>query len=123
MQLQDKVAIVTGAGRGIGAALARRFAREGARAVLVVDQDQGPAEEVAGQCGGIAQVADVSRECEVQRLVEVAYDKFGQVDLFCSNAGIMVEGGLEVSDAQWRRAWETNFLSQVYAARAVVPRI
>jgi NAD(P)-dependent dehydrogenase (short-subunit alcohol dehydrogenase family) len=123
MELRDRVTVVTGAGRGIGAALARRFAQEGSRAVFVVDQDAEKAEEVAVQCGGIAVAADVTRESDIQRLVAAAYDKFGRIDLFCSNAGIMSEGGLVVSDAQWQKAWEVNFLSHVYAARAVVPRM
>lgn len=123
MQLRDKVTIVTGAGRGIGAALAGRFAREGARAVYVVDRDEAPAHEVAGQCGGIAVVADVADESQIQDLVATAYDRFGRIDLFCSNAGIMQDGGLEVTDAEWQRAWEVNFLSHVYAARAVVPKM
>jgi NAD(P)-dependent dehydrogenase (short-subunit alcohol dehydrogenase family) len=123
MQLRDKVTIVTGAGRGIGAALAHRFAKEGARAVFVVDQDEAEAREVASQCGGLAVVADVTREVEIQRFVAAACDKFGQIDLFCSNAGIMQDGGLEVTNAQWQRAWEVNFLSHMYAARAVIPRM
>ena len=123
MQLAGKVTVVTGAGRGIGAALARRFAQEGAQAVFVVDRDKEQALQVAAQCGGIAAVVDVTRESEIQAFVSTVYDKFGRIDLFCSNAGIMQEGGLEVDDAQWQRAWEINFLSQVYAARAVIPRM
>jgi NAD(P)-dependent dehydrogenase (short-subunit alcohol dehydrogenase family) len=123
VHLHDKVTIVTGAGRGIGAALARSFAQEGARVVFVVDRDGARAQQIAGQCDGIAVEMDVTRESEIQQLVTTACDKFGQVDLFCSNAGIMQDGGLEVSDAHWQRAWEINFLSHVYAARAVVPRM
>jgi NAD(P)-dependent dehydrogenase (short-subunit alcohol dehydrogenase family) len=123
MQLEDKITIVTGAGRGIGAALVRRFAQEGARAVFVVDQDAEQAEEVAAQCGGSAVVANVARESDIQQLIAAAYNKFGRIDLFCSNAGIMMEGGLDVSDALWQHVWEVNFLSHVYAARAVVPRM
>jgi NAD(P)-dependent dehydrogenase (short-subunit alcohol dehydrogenase family) len=123
MQLSNKVTIVTGAGRGIGAALARRFAQEGARAVYVVDQDEEPAREVAAQCNGIAVVADVTNESKFGELVSTVYDEFGRIDLFCSNAGIMQGGGLDVTDAQWQRAWEVNFLSHVYAARAVIPKM
>jgi NAD(P)-dependent dehydrogenase (short-subunit alcohol dehydrogenase family) len=123
VQLHDKVTIVTGAGRGIGAALACRFAVEGARAVFVVDRDEEQAELVAAQCAGIAFATDVTRESEIQVLVSTAYEKFGRIDLFCSNAGIMQDGGLEVTDAQWQQAWEINFLSHVYAARAVIPRM
>jgi NAD(P)-dependent dehydrogenase (short-subunit alcohol dehydrogenase family) len=123
VQLRDKVTIVTGAGRGIGAALARRFAQEGARAVFVVDRDEEHAQHVATECGGIAVRLDVSRENDVQDLVATAYTKFGSIDLFCSNAGIMQDGGLEVTNAQWQRTWEINFLAHVYAARAVIPRM
>jgi NAD(P)-dependent dehydrogenase (short-subunit alcohol dehydrogenase family) len=123
VDVRDKVTIVTGAGRGIGAALARRFAQEGARSVFVVDRDEAEAHEVAAQCGGIAVVADVARESEIHALVAKAYETFGQIDLFCSNAGIMQEGGLDVTDAQWQRAWEVNFLSHVHAARAVIPQM
>jgi NAD(P)-dependent dehydrogenase (short-subunit alcohol dehydrogenase family) len=123
MELRDKVTIVTGAGRGIGAALARRFAQERARAVYVVDRDEAPAHEVARQCGGTAVVADVTLQDAMQKLVATACDTFGRVDLFCSNAGIMQDGGLNVTDAQWQRTWETNFLSHVYAARTVIPRM
>jgi NAD(P)-dependent dehydrogenase (short-subunit alcohol dehydrogenase family) len=123
MQLSGKVIIVTGAGRGIGAALARRFAREGTRAVYVVDQDEQQARDVATQCGGIAIAADVTQESKIREVVSTAYEKHGRIDLFCSNAGIMQAGGLEVTDAQWQRTWEVNFLSHVYAARAVIPRM
>jgi NAD(P)-dependent dehydrogenase (short-subunit alcohol dehydrogenase family) len=123
VQLRDKVTIVTGAGRGIGAALARRFAQEGARAIFVVDRDEEPSREIATECGGIAIALDATREKEVEQLVATAYERFGRIDLFCSNAGIMQDGGLEVSDAQWQRTWEINFLAHVYAARAVIPRM
>jgi NAD(P)-dependent dehydrogenase (short-subunit alcohol dehydrogenase family) len=123
MQIQGQVTVVTGAGRGIGAALARRFEREGARAIYVVDRDQQTTRQVAEACGGIPVVIDVASESDVQSLVDDAYARFGRIDLFCSNAGIMQAGGLEVSNAQWQRAWEINLLSHVIAARAVVPRM
>jgi NAD(P)-dependent dehydrogenase (short-subunit alcohol dehydrogenase family) len=123
VKLRGKVTFVTGAGRGIGAALARRFAQEGAQAVFVVDQDEEQALQVAAECGGIAVAADVTRESEIQSFVAKACDDFGRIDLFCSNAGIMQGGGLEASDSQWQRAWEVNFLSHLYAAQAVVPRM
>jgi NAD(P)-dependent dehydrogenase (short-subunit alcohol dehydrogenase family) len=123
VQIRDKVTIVTGAGRGIGAALARRFAQEGALAVFVADLDEEHAQQVDTECGGIAARLDVTRENEIQSLVASACAKFGRIDLFCSNAGIMQDGGLDVNNAQWQRTWEINFLSHVYAARAVIPRM
>jgi NAD(P)-dependent dehydrogenase (short-subunit alcohol dehydrogenase family) len=123
MQLRGQVTIVTGAARGIGAALVRRFAREGARAVYVVDRDEDQTHRVAEECGGIPAVIDVACESDVESLVADVCNRFGRIDLFCSNAGIMQSGGLEVSNAQWQQAWEINFLSHVIAARAVVPRM
>jgi NAD(P)-dependent dehydrogenase (short-subunit alcohol dehydrogenase family) len=71
----------------------------------------------------VAHACDVRVEAEVQRLVERAESAHGPVDLFCSNAGVAIGGGPDASDAQWSRAWETNFLAHLYAVRAVVPRM
>lgn len=123
MQIKDKVTVITGAGRGIGAELARRFAREGARAVVITDLDGDLAEQVAKECGGVGLGlrVDVSQEAEIQKLVQQVTAKFGQIDLFCSNAGIMRDGGIDASNEQWQQAWDVNFMSHVYAARAVIP--
>lgn len=123
MELADKVVIVTGGGSGIGAALSRRFAAEGARGVAVADVDGGRAEAVAGELGdrGMAVTTDVSVEADVVRLVEQTTRRWGPVDLFCSNAGIAVGGGVEAPDDQWQRIWEVNLMAHVYAARAVLP--
>jgi len=121
MKLADKVAVVTGGASGIGRALCRRFAKEGARGVVVADRDAAGAELVARESGGLAVAADVSREADVIRLVERATTAYGPIDLFCSNAGILLEGGVEVPDAEWQRIWNINFMAHVYAARAVLP--
>jgi NAD(P)-dependent dehydrogenase (short-subunit alcohol dehydrogenase family) len=99
MKLTDKVAVVTGGARGIGRALCRRFAAEGARGVAVADVDGAGAEEVAREIGGLAVRTDVSREADIVQLVERATAAFGAIDLFCSNAGIATGGGVETSDA------------------------
>src|SRR3954454_3658553 len=101
MQLRDKVAVVTGGAHGIGRALCRRFAAEGARGVVVADLDAGGAAAVAGEIGGLAVTTDVGVEADVARLVERAAEVFGPIDLFCSNAGIAFAGGVETPDAQW----------------------
>lgn len=121
MKLAGKVAVVTGGASGIGRAMCRRFAAEGARAVVVADLNGAAAEAVAGEIGGVALEVNVARESDVARLVREAGAKFGAIDLFCANAGIMVEGGPEASDADWQRIWEINVMAHVFAARAVLP--
>ena len=121
MTLKEKVAVVTGGAHGIGRALCARFAAEGARGVVVADKDAAAAEQVAREIGGLAVTTDVAREADIVRLVRQADERYGRIDLFCSNAGIMVEGGVEVPDADWRRIFDVNFMAHLYAARAVLP--
>jgi NAD(P)-dependent dehydrogenase (short-subunit alcohol dehydrogenase family) len=123
MKLAGKHAVVTGAAGGIGAALARRFAAEGARGVTVADVQPGPLEQVAGEIGGLAVAGDITDPAAVATLVDAAEDRFGPIDLFCSNAGIAVLGGPEVPDDVWRRSIDVNVMAHVYAARIVVPRM
>ncbi len=121
MQLKDKVIVVTGGASGIGRALCRRFAAESPRAIVVADIKVEGAAAVAKEVGGIAVETNVARDADVQRLVKTATEKFGGVDLFCSNAGVSVVGSVEASDEQWQRMWEINVMAHVYAARAVLP--
>jgi NAD(P)-dependent dehydrogenase (short-subunit alcohol dehydrogenase family) len=121
MQLRDAVIVVTGGAAGIGAALCRRFAAEGARGVVVADRDEAGAQLVASEIGGLAISADVSVEADVIRLVERATDRFGPIDLFCSNAGIATVGGVDATDEDWQRTWDVNVIAHVFAARAVLP--
>jgi len=65
----------------------------------------------------------MSKEADVQGLVALATDKFGQVDIFCSNAGIGAAGGPEAPDRDWERSWNINVMAHVYAARAVLPQM
>lgn len=122
MKLQDKVVVVTGGADGIGAALCRRFAQEGARGVVVADVNYDGAARVAEEIKGIAVAADVSVEADIIRLVEEATRTFGAIDLFCSNAGIFgTPGGIDVPNDVWQRIWEVNVMGHIYAARAVLP--
>lgn len=121
MQLRDKVAVVTGGANGIGAALVRRFATEGARALIVVDRDGERAEAVAHDVRGVACRADVGVEADIVRVVEETRQRFGAIDLWCSNAGILFMGGVETPNAQWQAIWDVNVMAHVYAARAVLP--
>ena len=121
MELTGAVAVVTGAGSGIGAALARRFAAEGAAAVVVSDRDGAAAQRVAAEIGGTADTTDVTDEAAVAALVERTLAEHGRIDLFCSNAGVFSGGGVETPTAVWEQVFAVNVLSQVFAARAVLP--
>jgi NAD(P)-dependent dehydrogenase (short-subunit alcohol dehydrogenase family) len=129
MKLSDKVAVITGAGSGIGAALAVRFAREGAAGVVVSDVKRAAAEAIASSiaaaAGGSSTVAvadrtDVADAAAVDALVERTLERFGRIDLFVSNAGITTGAGID-DVAAWQRAFEINMLAHVHAARAVLP--
>jgi NAD(P)-dependent dehydrogenase (short-subunit alcohol dehydrogenase family) len=121
VEIRDRTIVVTGGGNGIGAALARRFAAEGAQGVVVADIDGDAASKVAADIDGLAVQADVSDESAVQRLVSAAEAAYGSIDLFCSNAGIGTPGGLEMSNEDWQQIWDVNLMAHVYSARAVLP--
>ncbi len=128
MELRDRVVVVTGGASGIGAALCRRFAAEGARGVVVADRSVGGATAVAAEIGGLPVACDVAVEADVRALVEAARERFGPVDLFCSNAGVALgpgaggrSGGPFAPDDVWRTSWDVNLMAHVYAARAILP--
>jgi len=126
MEIRGKVAIVTGGASGIGAGLAQRFAQEGARAVVVADVNLERAQGVAAGIGSqaLALRCDVSREADIQALVAATRERFGQVDIFFSNAGILGKpGGIELEDAIWEKMWQIHGMAHVWAARAVVPEM
>lgn len=123
MEMKGKVVVVTGGASGIGAALAHRFAQEGAAGVVVADLDEAQAQAVAGSMGGLAVRTDVSDEAQVQALIARATQHYGRVDVLCSNAGVATGGGLQASNADWQRLWEINLMAHVYGARAVVPQM
>jgi NAD(P)-dependent dehydrogenase (short-subunit alcohol dehydrogenase family) len=122
VELADQNVVITGAGSGIGRALAHRFAAEGARAVVVADINHDGAEAVAEEIGGLAVQTDVSKEASIRELVSRAEEASGPIDLFCSNAGVPgPAGGPEVADEEWQRIWEINTMAHIWAARAVLP--
>ncbi len=123
MKIEGKAAVVTGAASGIGRALARRFAREGARGVAVADLRSGPLQAVADEIGGLAVECDATDERAVQSLVAAAEKRFGPIDVFCSNAGVAIEGGEEAPDDEWRLNFDLHVMAHVYAARAVAPKM
>lgn len=121
MKLAGRRVVVTGAARGIGAALCRRFAAEGAAGIVVSDRDGQGAQEIAAEVGGFAFEADLSVPADVDRLVGRALDQLGRVDLFCSNAGVRFGAGIGAPDEIWERTWRVNTMAHVLAARAVLP--
>jgi len=124
--INDKVVVITGGGSGIGAGLARRFAAEGARKVVIADLNLTAAADVAASigAGASAHALDVTDESAITELVQELIEEHGRIDLFVSNAGlptgIGIEGG-EQADRAWQRCWDVHVMSHVYAARAVVP--
>jgi NAD(P)-dependent dehydrogenase (short-subunit alcohol dehydrogenase family) len=121
MNLTNKVVVVTGGAGGIGSAMCRRFAAEGAKAVVVADVRAAEAARIASEIGGLAVETDVSREADLARLVRQVTEKYGGIDLFCSNAGVGGLGGPGAADSVWERTWAVNVMAHVHAARAVLP--
>jgi NAD(P)-dependent dehydrogenase (short-subunit alcohol dehydrogenase family) len=126
VKVADKVAIVTGGGNGIGAALASKLARHDAR-VVVADLDADAARTVAeginaDRAGAaIAAGADVADTAQIQRLITLAESGFGPVDLYFANAGITGAVGLNVSETEWDRSFNVNVRAHVRAAQLLVP--
>jgi NAD(P)-dependent dehydrogenase (short-subunit alcohol dehydrogenase family) len=121
VDVTGRVVVVTGGARGIGRALATRFASAGAEAVFVADVDLDGASAVAREIHGTAVQCDVSREADVKKLVDQVEAGHGRIDIFCSNAGIAVGGGPEAADDQWQRIWDVNLMSHVFVARNALP--
>jgi len=123
MLVKDRIVVVTGAASGIGRALARRFTQEGARLVVCSDRNGDGVRAVAEEIGGIAFETDVSKEADIQSMIEKVEAEHGPIDLFCSNAGIGTGGGAEAPDEAWQRIWDINVMAHVWAARHMVPRM
>ncbi len=121
MDLADAVVVVTGGGSGIGAALAKATTDAGARHVVVADRDGDAAASVAASLGGTAATLDVRDAEALTDLVRTTESTHGAIDLFCSNAGFVTQGGVEESDETLQALWEVHVMAHVHAARAVLP--
>jgi NAD(P)-dependent dehydrogenase (short-subunit alcohol dehydrogenase family) len=120
VRLKDAVVVVTGAGNGIGAAMSRKFAAQGA--ILVVnDLDANAVHQLAEDIGAVAVPGDAASDGGARELVDTAISRYGRIDLFCANAGVDNQGGPEAPDESWEQAWEVNVMAHVRAARAVLP--
>ncbi|GAT65511.1 short-chain dehydrogenase [Planomonospora sphaerica] len=124
-RLQDRVAVITGAGSGIGLATARRFAQEGAK-VVCADVDETAGAKAAAEVGGLFVRADVTDEGDVIRMYQEAADAYGGVDIAFNNAGIsppdddsILETGLDA----WRRVQEVNLTSVYLCCKHVIPHM
>ena len=127
MRLQDKVAIVTGGGTGIGAAIATTFAREGARVTITgrrKEMLQGTADEIAASSGQALVVpGSVTDEADVQHAVQATLERFGRVDVLVNNAGSLLHNGPlhEISDEIWDGVMDVFLKSVFRFSRAVIP--
>lgn len=121
MRLQDRVAIITGGGTGIGAATARLFAREGAKIVVTGRRPQ-PLAEVAKEVGGVAVAGDTGDPAHAIEAVQAAVEAFGGVDVLVASAGGGYEGAVgDIEDDGWRRTFDTNLNGPMMLARAALP--
>ena len=123
MDIVDKLVVVTGAGSGIGRALAHRFATEGARLVVCADLDGAAAQTTASAIGSNSRAValDVASRDAIQNLVTSLEDEQGGIDIFASNAGYAQGGGLALEPETWQQMMEVHTWSHLYAAQAVIP--
>jgi NAD(P)-dependent dehydrogenase (short-subunit alcohol dehydrogenase family) len=123
--LDDRVAIVTGAARGIGNAIAKGLAAEGAR-IVVADLDR--AEEAATELdGGIGLAVDVAEDAQVDQMVREVVDRCGRIDILVNNAGLYASLAMrpftDIPVDEWRRVMDVNVLSMFLTCRSVVPHM
>jgi len=121
VKLKNKVVVITGAGSGIGAAMARRFSIESPAGLMLVDLNGEAAEAIAIEIGAEHFQMDVSNAEANRQLVETTEDRFGAIDLFCANAGFGVAGSEQSDPGSWERMWEVNVMSHIHAAKHLIP--
>jgi 3-oxoacyl-[acyl-carrier protein] reductase len=123
LSLRGRVALVTGAARGIGAATARAFAGAGAR-VALLDREAAELDSVVADTGGVAYPADVTNDAAVRRAVEDIVARWGRLDVLVNNAGIVRDATLpDVTDDDWSATLDVNLRGTMLCARAAVPHM
>ena len=126
MELSGKVVVVTGGASGIGTGLCRRFREEGVRALVIADLNGEAVAALADELDAVGVTLDVRDEAAIAAMVSEVEAQFGQIDLFCSNAGILnLDGGdfwaTSSANEVWQANWEIHVMAHVYAARACLP--
>jgi NAD(P)-dependent dehydrogenase (short-subunit alcohol dehydrogenase family) len=122
MDIRDRIIVITGGASGIGRGLAERFIRDGANRVVIADISDNVA-TIAAEIGALGMCLNVAVESEVEDLIARVERDVGPIDLFCSNAGIGIGRDIDESEAVWDRIWHVNTMSQVYAAKYMIPRM
>ena len=126
MELNGKVVVVTGGASGIGTGLCRRFLEEGVRALIIADLNCEAVADLADELDAVGVTLDVRDEAAIAAMVSEVEAQFGQIDLFCSNAGILnLDGGdfwaTSSPNEVWQANWEIHVMAHVFAARACLP--
>jgi len=126
MELNGKVVVVTGGASGIGTGLCRRFREEGVRALIIADLNGEAVADLADELDAVGVTLDVRDEAAIAAMVSEIEAQFGQIDLFCSNAGILnLDGGdfwaTSSPNEVWQANWEIHVMAHVFAARACLP--
>lgn len=122
MDIKGRSIVITGAASGIGRGLAIGFHAAGAAHIACADLNLDGAQETADMVGGSAHAVDVADEAQVSALIATV-DADHPIDIFCANAGILTLGGVDAPNEAWQKIWDINVMSQVYAARHVIPRM
>lgn len=121
--LEHRIALITGAARGIGAATARRLAADGARLVLA-DLDGDAVGKLAAELDGVAVKADVTRRDDVTRMIEAPYQRWGRLDVLFNNAGVIrVQPLLDVTETEWDRVLDVNLKAVFFVLQAAARRM
>lgn len=120
-RFDNQVVVITGGGRGIGAAYARMFAAKGAK-VVVNDLDGDAARQSAAAVGGIAVPGDASTESGVEMLIGTARELAGPIDVYCANAGVARAGRVDAAEEEWETSWQVNVMAHVRASKALIPQ-
>ena len=122
MEMNNRIAVITGGSGGIGQAMAKAFLAQGARGIVLADLDANAVASAAEALGVDGMACDVTKENDVKALADYTIEKHGQIDLFCSNAGAGGDGLLtDASNDVWQMQWDLHVMSHMYAARAVLP--